>query len=287
MSESLAGVTRDFQVNGLNIHANTWGSFSTPERVVFLVHGLTANSLSWADYGPYLAERGWYAIAPDLRGRGLSDKPAHGYGTPFHANDLLGIADTLGLEKLILVGHSLGAFISMYLACVHPERVNRLVLVDAGGIIPQDTAQALAPSVSRLDNVYPSLDSFLETMSKVPLFQWNPFWEKYFRYDALVRDDGTVTSRVARATILEENFMSMHIRLELLPNYVQAPTLIARATNGLLGPDKGLILPAEEAERMRGIIPGSRVIDIPGTNHYTIPLSDVFKQEVTAFIEAA
>lgn len=286
MSENPAGVARDFQVNGLTIHANTWGNFSTPERAIFLVHGLTANSLSWADYGPHLAERGWYVIAPDLRGRGLSDKPAHGYGAPFHANDLLGIADTLGLEKLTLVGHSLGAFISMYLACVHPERVNRLVLVDAGGIIPQDTAAALAPSVSRLDNVYPSLENFLETMSKVPLFQWNVFWEKYFRYDALVREDGTVTSRVSKATILEENFMTLHIRLELLPNYIKAPTLITRATVGMLGPDRGFILPTEEAERMQGIIPGSRWIDIPDTNHYTIALSEVFKQEVTAFIEA-
>ena len=55
----------------------------------------------------------------------------------------------------------------------------------------------------------------------------------------------------------------------------------------MLGPDRGLILPAQEAERMRGIIPGSRVIEIPGTNHYTIALSDFFKQEVAAFLEAA
>lgn len=285
MSENTAGVGRDFQINGLNIHVNTWGEFSTPERTVFLVHGLSANSLSWADYGPYLAERGWYAVAPDLRGRGMSDKPAHGYGTPFHANDLLSLADTLGLDRLNLVGHSLGAIISLFLAAIHPEWVSKLVLVDGGGILQPDTAQAIAPSIMRLDTVYPSLEVFLETMRKLPVFQWNTFWEKYFRYDALVRPDGTVTSRVSRATIVEESFVTVHTRLEVLPNYVKAPTLIARATVGLLGPGRGLILPAEEAERMRGIIPGSRVIEIPETNHYTIALSEVFKSEVTAFLE--
>jgi pimeloyl-ACP methyl ester carboxylesterase len=287
MSSYSAGVERDFQINGLKLHAHTWGEFTSPDRAVFLIHGLSANSMEWADFGPFLAGRGWYAVAPDLRGRGLSDKPAHGYGTPFHANDMLSLADTLGLSRLNLVGHSLGALISLFLAAVHPERAGKVVLVDAGGIIPQDTVQAIAPSIARLDNVYPSLEAFLELMSKAPLFEWNPFWENYFRYDALVRADGTVKSRVARATIEEENFVTGHTRFENLPNFVKSPTLIARATVGMLGPDRGLILPAEEAERMRRIIPGSRVVEVPGVNHYTIALSELFKREAAAFLELA
>lgn len=285
-TEFTASAGRDLQVNGLKIHANTWGEFTTPERTVFLVHGLSANSMCWAIFGPELAKRGWYVLAPDLRGRGFSEKPAHGYGTPLHANDLLAIADQLGVERLNLVGHSLGAIITLFLASIHPERAGKLVLVDAGGIIPEDTLQAIAPSIKRLDNVYPSLETFLDLMSKVPLYQWNIFWENYYRYDAVVRPDGTVTSGVARTTIEEENFVTSHTRFELLPNYIQAPTLIARATVGLLGEGKGLILPAAEAERMHGIIPGSRVVEVLDTNHYTIILSEVFKSEVTGFLES-
>ncbi len=284
-TETPASAGPDFQVNGLKIHANTWGEFSTLERTVFLVHGLSANSMCWAEFGPELAGRGWFVVAPDLRGRGFSDKPAHGYGTPFHANDLLAIADQLGIDRLNLVGHSLGALIGLFLAAIHPERVGKLVLVDAGGVIPEDTVQAIAPSIKRLDNVYPSLETFLELMSKAPLYQWNVFWENYFRYDAVVRSDGTVTSGVSRATIEEENFVTGHTRFELLPNYVKAPTLLARATGGLLGEGRGFILPAAEAERMRSLIPGSQVIAVPDTNHYTIILSEVFKNEVTAFLE--
>ncbi len=284
MKETMLAVERDIEVNGINIHTNSWGQFTTPEKAVILVHGLTANSMEWAELGPFLAQQGWYAVAPDLRGRGLSDKPLHGYGTPFHANDLLALGDCLGLTRLNIVGHSLGALITLFLAAVHPERAGKLVLVDAGGVIPQDTAQALAPAIVRLDNVYPSLEVFLQTMSKIPLFQWGPFWENYFRYDALVRPDGTVTSRVARATIEEENFVTVNLRLEVLPNYIKSPTLITRATVGLLGPGRGLILPAEEADRMRGIISGSRVLEIPDTNHYTIVLSEMFKREVAGFL---
>src|SRR6185312_11155918 len=50
------------------------------------------------DLGPRLTERGWYVIAPDLRGRGWSGKPPHGYGIPYHVNDLLALTDALGLQ---------------------------------------------------------------------------------------------------------------------------------------------------------------------------------------------
>jgi pimeloyl-ACP methyl ester carboxylesterase len=69
----------------------------------------------------------------------------------------------------------------------------------------------------------------------------------------------------------------------LLPR-IQAPTLITRATLGTLAPDRGFILPAEEAKRVQGLIKGSRVVDIPDTNHYTITLSEAFTREVLAFL---
>jgi pimeloyl-ACP methyl ester carboxylesterase len=55
---------------------------------------------------------------------------------------------------------------------------------------------------------------------------------------------------------------------------------------GLLGPDRGFILPAEEAECLRDVIAGSRLTVIPDANHYTVLLSDVFNREVTAFLAA-
>src|SRR2546421_5320288 len=184
------------EVNGVNLHYVTWGEFTRPERAVLLVHGLTASHLEWPRLGPSLAERGWYAIAPDLRGRGQSDKPPHGYGIPYHANDLLALCDALGLPTVHVVGHSLGAQVTIFLAAIHPQRVGRIVLVDAGGKLPADAISAIAPALARLGTVYPSLDAFLQTMQQAPVYQWNTFWERYYRYDAEVHTDGTVTSRV-------------------------------------------------------------------------------------------
>src|SRR5258708_3997884 len=133
----------DIVINGITLHVATWGAFTTPERAVVLVHGITASHLNWSEFGPHLAARGWDVIAPDLRGRGLSAKPPHGYGVPYHANDLLSLCDHFGLARMNLVGHSLGAMIGLFLGAIHPECIAKLVLIDAGGKLPPDTMQAL------------------------------------------------------------------------------------------------------------------------------------------------
>ncbi len=186
-----------------------------------------------------------------------------------------------------IVGHSLGAQIGYFFAAVHPTRLGRLVLVDAGGRVPPDALQAIAASLQRLGQVYPSLAAYLAERQQSPVHQWNAFWEAYYRYDAETHPDGTVTSRVPKAVIDEEVSVNTAINADVLLPRIQAPTLITRAALGTLAPDRGLILTADEAERVRGSIAGSRVVEIPGTNHYTIILSEVFTSAVLAFLAEA
>lgn len=287
VKENLALSAQHRDINGITLSYHTWGTLTRPERTVLLVHGLTASSQEWAQLGPILGEQGWYVIAPDLRGRGLSEKPPHGYGIPYHVNDLLSLCDVLGLPTVNLVGHSLGAQIGSFFAAVHPKRLSKLVLVDAGGRVPPDALQAIASSLQRLGQVYPSLDAYLQERRQSPVHPWSPFWEVYYRYDAELHPDGTVTSRVPKAAIEEEISVNMSLNADVLLSRIQAPTLIMRAALGMLAPDRGIILTADEAERVRGIIAGSRVVEIPDTNHYTIVLSDVFTCAVLAFLAEA
>jgi pimeloyl-ACP methyl ester carboxylesterase len=287
MNKDIAKTSHFQEVNGINLHYVTWGEFTRPERAVVLVHGLTANHQEWAKLGPALAEQGWFAIAPDLRGRGESDKPPHGYGIPYHVNDLLTLCDVLSLSRVQLIGHSLGAQIGYFFAAIHPKRLSRLVAVDTGGRVPADALQAIGPSLERLGKSYPSLDAYLQERQQSPAHSWNPFWEAYYRYDAEVHPDGTVTSRVPRAAIEEEIMVNTSINPDVLLSRIQAPTLIARAQLGTLAPDRGFLMTADEAERVKGIIAGSRVVEIPYTNHYTIILSEVFTHEVLSFLTAA
>ena len=286
MAESGAPSARDIEVNGLRLHFVTWGERDAGRGSVLLVHGITSSHKAWVEIGPALAARGWHVIAPDLRGRGLSDKPPHGYGIPYHADDLLSLADMLGLERITIVGHSLGAQITLFLAAQHPARVGRIALIDAGGRLPEDALAAISVSLKRLGTVYPSMDALLDTQRRSPVYQWNAMWDEYYRYDVEELPGGGVRSRVRREVVEEELSVNAMTRLEAAPEHITAPTLILRATVGTVAPDRGFILAADEAERMHRLIPGSRYVEVPDTNHYTILLSDVVLREVTAFLEA-
>ena len=99
-------------------------------RPVLLVHGFTAHRGEVAGVMAPLAERGWHAVAPDLRGHGGSDHPteAEAYSFEILAADVLALADALGWDRFALVGHSMGGAVAQLIALERPERLTGLVL---------------------------------------------------------------------------------------------------------------------------------------------------------------
>jgi pimeloyl-ACP methyl ester carboxylesterase len=101
--------------------------------VVVLVHGITSSSATWERVIPDLARR-FTVIAPDLAGHGESDKPKGDYSLGAHASTVRDLLLALGHERASFVGHSLGGGIVLQLSYQFPERCERLVLVDSGGL---------------------------------------------------------------------------------------------------------------------------------------------------------
>jgi pimeloyl-ACP methyl ester carboxylesterase len=100
---------------------------------VVLIHGITSHSGTWSRVMPSLAHR-FTVIAPDLAGHGGSDKPKGDYSLGAHASTVRDLLITLGHERASIVGHSLGGGIAMQFSYQFPERCQRLVLVDSGGL---------------------------------------------------------------------------------------------------------------------------------------------------------
>ena len=101
--------------------------------VLWLIHGIGDSSATWEGVIPMLVERGFTVVAPDLLGHGLSDKPRADYSVGGFANGVRDLMVLLGVERATLVGHSLGGGVAAQFAYQYPERVERLVLVAAGG----------------------------------------------------------------------------------------------------------------------------------------------------------
>ena len=96
---------------------------------VVLLHGFPELAYSWRHQLPALADAGFRALAPDLRGYGASDKPPaiEDYGLLTLVADVIGMLDSEEVDQAALVGHDWGSIIAWTTALLHPDRISRLV----------------------------------------------------------------------------------------------------------------------------------------------------------------
>jgi 3-oxoadipate enol-lactonase len=119
---------------GIRLAYRVWGSAGAPPLV--LVHGLGDGAGDWDGVAPAFA-RHWRVYAPDLRGHGRSGRPGD-YSVELMEADLLGFLDALGLDRVDLIGHSMGGLVGYLLAGDHPGRVGRLILEDVAALRPRE-----------------------------------------------------------------------------------------------------------------------------------------------------
>ena len=100
---------------------------------ILLIHGIGDNSTTWSSVQSTLAQR-FTVIAPDLLGHGKSDKPRADYSVAAYANGMRDLLSVLDIERVTVVGHSLGGGVAMQFAYQFPQLVDRLILIGAGGV---------------------------------------------------------------------------------------------------------------------------------------------------------
>ena len=118
------------EANGLRFRVEDRGSGAP----VVLLHGWPDTSRLWRHQIDALTAAGYRAIAPDLRGRGHSDRPSQvsDYALSSTVRDVTGILDALGVQRAHVVGHDWGAVAAWLLASLAPDRVDRLVAISVG-----------------------------------------------------------------------------------------------------------------------------------------------------------
>jgi pimeloyl-ACP methyl ester carboxylesterase len=114
--------------SGIRLRVREWGDPTAP--AIVLLHGLRGYSGTWRKLAGALGDR-WRLVAFDARGRGESDwDPGRNYYTDAYLSDLEAVVDALGLERFVLLGHSMGGTTSYVYATRHPERLSALVVED-------------------------------------------------------------------------------------------------------------------------------------------------------------
>jgi|SRR5664280_48139 len=114
------------KTNGINIHYTRTGG---GKPTLVLLHGLTANGACWTGLA-HLLENEYDIIMPDARGHGESSVPDYGYRYEDHANDVIGLINSLRLPPPVLLGHSMGGMTAAVLASRSPKLLRGLILAD-------------------------------------------------------------------------------------------------------------------------------------------------------------
>jgi lipase len=249
--------------------------------VVVAVHGITASHVAWRPVVRELLDRvDVCVLAPDLRGRGRSAQlPPHArFGA--HVDDLVAVLEHLGVERALLAGHSMGAYVVARVAAERPSRASGVVLVDGGLPLPplKDDAdpdevleKTLGPALARLRMTFESGERYTDFWRAHPAFShaWSEDLEAYALAD-LTGEPGamrSVTSEAAArvdgiALLVDEGTRTALER-------VRAPIQLLRAPRGLLD-DDNLMIPDSVLDDFVARRPDVHVELVEDVNHYTI-----------------
>jgi pimeloyl-ACP methyl ester carboxylesterase len=257
-------------------------SGSEAGRLVIGIPGLSANLRSFDIIFDALDGQRHRKLAFDPRGRGRSPKTGAGtYGWPSHARDVLEIADQLHAKTFDLIGWSMGAWVAMVVAKMAPERVRRVVLIDAAGLPEESAMVPVYAGLDRLSAVFPTREAFMSLARNLPHYQpWEP-WERLFDYE-LVEVEGGVSFRTQKAAPMEDEQYRLGQDPYGLWGGLTMPSLLVRAAQQI-PPSFGYILTKVDYERFLREVPASKGVEVEA-NHYTVGMAAETGRAVADFL---
>lgn len=218
-----------------------------------LLHGIGNYGRYWDFFADAIAGR-LRLIATDARGHGESGKPTDGYAPEEFVADALAVLDALAIERAVVVGHSMGGTHAIRLAAAHPDRVERLVVVDAGPEpLPEGSERARRLSLERPERFEYADDALAYLRRTSPGYSEEVYANRMrwlFREDA-----GDVVWRSSRDALA--SIMSSASRGDLWDalRAIRCPVLLVRGT-------RSNVLSADVAQRMIKALADGRLVEI-------------------------
>jgi pimeloyl-ACP methyl ester carboxylesterase len=256
---------------------------------LLLIHGMGANSGVWEPVHAKLAQR-FTVIAPCLLGHGESDKPRADYSLPAFANGMRDLLAVLGIDRVTVVGHSFGGGVAMQLAYQFPQLVERIVLVDAGGV-DKDVSLALrvaalplcseALAALRLPGAFPAVQLIGRVLGKK--LGSTRFARDFFDNIGLVEGlkDPAALSAFARTLRSVVDGRGQYVTM-LDRSYLVQSTPVQ-----LIWGEDDQVIPLDHARTAHAAIPGSRLEIFENAGHMPwLHHADRFVEVVGRFIDS-
>jgi pimeloyl-ACP methyl ester carboxylesterase len=289
-------------VNGIRLHYLDWGGDGP---VLLFLAGMGCSAHIFSRFAPRFDN--FHVLALDRRGHGDSDYPETGYDADTLTKDLRQFLDALEIDEVILVGHSMAYIELSRFAVLYPERVLKLVFLDAAYDHSSPEAKAVReknPLSSLMpawpEDGLPSIEAYVATVKRLfPALAviWGEVMDEQVRHTVETTPEGQVVDKMsdAMAAAIQDTFATY------VPEYssIQAPVLSVYAipdgsdhlssdtmteeqTAQVVDYFKMVLRPYREKsiEQFQRVVPHARIVTIPGGHHYCF-----IKQEELVFDE--
>lgn len=263
------------------------------DNAILAIHGITSNHLAWQHFAALAVAKGYVIYAPDLRGRAASNQLPKPFGMKTHAADMKATIDQLGIKHPIVIGHSMGGFVSVALNHFYPGVVSRIVLIDGGlplALPPGMTVEqvlplVLGPALARLAMKFESIEAYVDYWRAHPAFESGitPEMVNYIHHD-LVGSAPELSPSTNPDCVSEDSvdlWSSDLIEKALIA--LDQDVMMLRAVRGLQNEPTGLY-PEVLLAGLNEKYPKVKITTIENTNHYDILMSDYGAGEIAKLI---
>jgi 2-hydroxy-6-oxonona-2,4-dienedioate hydrolase len=239
---------------------------------VILLHGLGGDAANWIMTIPALASK-YHVWAPDQIGFGASDKPFINYRVGTLVDFLEGFCKRLGIDKATVVGNSLGGWTAMAFTIAHPERVEKLVLVDSAGYsfakagITASRSEMLALNPSTIEGTKQLLSVIFANPSAIPMLTPEAMFARHLR-----NGDGNTINMFIDSILRNEDILDGKL------GAIKVPTLVVWGREDHL-------TPLASGQAFAKDIPGAQIAILDKCGHVPqMECSAPFNAALTKFL---
>ena len=252
---------------------------------VVFVHGFSNDRFVWHELASALPER-FRPICYDLRGHGDSGWSLDCRYHPLdHARDLAEICDALGVQRCVLVGHSMGGNIATLFAARRPERVRALALVDTGPALGQDAWRRASGDVSEQARAYESVAEYRKLLGLAYPLAAPAALDRLARTSLVLRRDGRFEPKLDPVLLellgTDDEIRQTEATLWDALAKLRCPVLVARG-------ERSAMMPEAVARKMVDrVIANARLVQIPNAGHaVAFDNGPALSAEIEAFLAA-
>ena len=295
-------------VNGIKLHYLDWGGSGD---VLLFLAGMGCNAHIFDHFAPRFTDR-FHLIALTRRGHGESDHPETGYDVDTLTEDVHQFMDALGIEKVILAGHSMANVELSHFSALYPERVLKLIYLDAAydrtstsykGMVENSPWKKIqAPGLDA--DYYTEKDYFAAMKRAYPSFTviWTEAMEEQSLHEIIKTPEGKIADKMSGAV--------SKVIMDTLTNYVLEDSKIKSPTLAFFAISKGVNTISDEwmteeqktqimdhvetrenswtresIEQFRQNVPHAKIIEIPQGHHYCfIEQEELVYEEMRKFL---